>query len=254
MENAALAGGIFKFLALWGHASLQGPHQSLQQENITAMPEGQDNFDCFEKYLSLERLAAYYSQARGDRWVAIRLYERNTELSEALYGMVQGLEVALRNAIHNVLSTNLGGPDWYDRFAFEPSERRAIDDAKKQIQEQPTIVTPGKMVAEMTFAFWVRLTSFPYEDSLWFKYLYRIFPIRVRRKQVHDRLVNLKTLRNRIAHHERILYKRVPEKDYADLLETIEWISPEIKQWIEQTNCFPERFARRIPKKPDVTL
>ncbi len=216
------------------------------------MVVGQDKFQCFEKYLSLERLAAYYAQARGDRWIAIRLYERNTELSEALYGVLQGLEVTLRNAIHHALSASLGRPDWYERFGFEPSERRAIDEAKHKIRAHPAGITPGKMVAEMTFGFWVRLTSSAYENSLWFPCVHRIFPVGLRRKQVHERLVNLKTLRNRIAHHERILFKRVPQRDYADLLETIQWISPEMKLWIESTNCFKERFAKRIPKKSDI--
>jgi hypothetical protein len=76
--------------------------------------------------------------------------------------------------------------------------------------------------------------------------------MKVRRKQVHERLQNLKTLRNRIAHHQRILYKRDVEKDYADLLEATSWISPQMRKWVEHTNCFQERFEKRIPKKPEV--
>jgi hypothetical protein len=72
----------------------------------------------------------------------------------------------------------------------------------------------------------------------------------LQRKRIHDRLINLKTLRNRIAHHERIIYKRNPEKDYADLLETIGWVSQDFRAWVEHTNCFAERLAKRIPKKP----
>jgi len=37
-----------------------------------------------ERYLSPERLTPYLRQSRGDKWVAVRLYERNTEISEAL--------------------------------------------------------------------------------------------------------------------------------------------------------------------------
>lgn len=206
----------------------------------------------FEKYLSVERLAGYLAQSRGDKWVAIRLYERNTELSEALYGVIQGLEVCLRNAIHNALTFGLASADWYDKIVFEESERRSIDEAKQKVKDRPAQITPGRVVAELTFSFWVNLASHRYEVSLWNKYLYRIFPLRVRRKQVHDRLINLKTLRNRIAHHERIIYKRVPEQDYADLLQAIGWISPEFRAWVEHTNCFPERFAKRIPKKEPI--
>lgn len=74
------------------------------------------NLLTIEKYISPERLAAYVAYARGDKWVAIRLYERNTEVSEAIYGVIQALEITLRNAIHYTLSGQLGGPEWYERF------------------------------------------------------------------------------------------------------------------------------------------
>ena len=106
------------------------------------------------------------------------------------------------------------------------------------------------MVAELTFAFWVRLTTGTYEKALWVPHLRRIFPIRRRRTEIHGRLVELKTLRNRIAHHERILGKRDLEEDYRKLLEIIGWLSGDVREWVRETNCFPERFAKRIPKKP----
>ncbi len=53
---------------------------------------------------------------------AIRLYERNTELSEALYGVVQGFEVTLRNAVHNILGASLG-TTWYETFGFLETEQ-----------------------------------------------------------------------------------------------------------------------------------
>jgi hypothetical protein len=44
-----------------------------------------------ERAISPERLKAYLVLARGDLWVALHLYARNTQLSEALYGVLQGL-------------------------------------------------------------------------------------------------------------------------------------------------------------------
>lgn len=221
------------------------------------MHNGQDEFEYtdealarFEKLLSPERLAAYYTQARGDKWVAIRLYERNTELSEALYGVLQGLEVTLRNAIHNVLTERIGSACWYDKISLEDSEKQSLYDAKKKISERNVPETPGRVIAELTFAFWVRLTTGSYEKALWVPYLRRIFPIRLQRSKIHGRLVELKTLRNRIAHHERILWKRDLEEDYRKLLETIGWLSEDVREWVKKTNCFPERFAKGIPKKP----
>jgi hypothetical protein len=224
---------------------------------INKMPNGQDEFEytdevlaILEKFLSPERLAPYYSQARGDRWVAIKLYERNTELSEALYGVLQGLEVTLRNAIHNALTEGLGTASWYDKVVLEDSERDSLQEARHKLIEKCVAETPGRIIAELTFAFWVRLTAGVYEKSVWVPHLRRMFPIRLQRGVIHGRLVELKTLRNRIAHHERIIYKRDAQEDYRKLLETIGWVSPDVREWVRETNCFLERFAKRIPKKP----
>lgn len=224
------------------------------------MPEGQPEFQyddatlvTFDKYLSIERLAAYVDYARGNKWVAIRLYERNTEISEALYGVIQAVEVSLRNAIHNILSEHLGGGEWYENFTLEETERNAVEEAKKSVLNRPAILTPGRIVAELTFAFWVRLFSAPYDKTLWIPYLRKIFPLKLQngRRLIHGRLVELKTLRNRIAHHERLICGRQNvTQDYANIIETIGWISPTIKRWVESTNCCQERFTKPLPKKP----
>jgi hypothetical protein len=211
----------------------------------------------FEKYVSSERLAAYVIYARGDRWTAVRLYERNTEISEALYGVVQCLEVTLRNAIHSLMTSKMGTETWYETFPFQDSERNEIEEAKQKVLERPAKLTPGRVVAELKFGFWVRLFSHAYDKSLWVAHLRTLFPLRLdgMRSGVHGRLVELKTLRNRIAHHERITCgKRNAEKDYAELLETIGWMSKPMRKWVESTNCFPERFARKIPKQPRAVI
>src|ERR1035438_10855520 len=50
-----------------------------------------------ELALSPERLQPYIARAGGSRAKAILIYERNTALSEALYGVTQAAEVGLRN-------------------------------------------------------------------------------------------------------------------------------------------------------------
>jgi hypothetical protein len=224
------------------------------------MPEAQPEFRydetnlaTIERYVSSERLAANVHYARGDPWVAIRLYERNIEISEALYGVIQALEITLRNAIHNNLSEHLGGPGWYEIFGFEESERKTVDEACRKVLDRPAALTSGRVLAELTFAFWGRLFSGSYEKTLWVPHLRKIFPLKLqdRRSQIRARLLQLKTLRNRIAHHERLLCGRQNvRQDYADILEMIGWISPTMRLWVESTNCCEERFAKPLPKKP----
>jgi len=204
-----------------------------------------------EKALSTDRLAPYYLQARGDRWVAIRLYERNTKLSEALYGVLQGLEVLLRNSIHRTMTKDIGKEDWYEHVPFLDSEREQIEIAKKAIADRPAPVTPGRVIAELNFGFWVRMHSGQYEKAFWVKHLHKIYAASMQTRALHDRLIQIKTLRNRIAHHETLI-KRDVQKDYRDILQAIGWISPGVLAWVKSTNCFEARFAERLPKKPKV--
>ncbi len=184
--------------------------------------------------------------------MALHLYVRNTELSEALYGVVQGLEVLLRNATHRELSKGFGVESWYEFASLRDFERNDIEEARAKIESRMLAVTPGRMVAELTFGFWVNLYSNFYEGELWIKHLKTLFPAGIARKTLHQRLDELKRLRNRIAHHETLI-KRSVDVDYANLMETAGWISPTTRNWIASTNSFQERYAKRIPKKAQVT-
>ncbi len=200
--------------------------------------------------LSTDRLQPYFVYARStDPWVIIRLYERNTKLSEALYGVVQALEVLLRNKIHSQMTKDIGADDWYEKVAFLEPEQNEIADAKRAIADRPKPVTPGRVVAELNFGFWVRMFSGQYEKLFWVKHLHKIYAASMQPKFLHDRLVQIKTLRNRIAHHETLI-KRDVQKDYLQTLQSIGWISPTVLAWVKSTNCFEARFAERLPKKP----
>jgi hypothetical protein len=228
------------------------------------MPNGQPGFEYtedllkkFEKYISPERLAKYIVTAKGNKWLAIKLYEKNTELSEALYGVIQGFEVTLRNAVHNVMRKELGAENWYDKITLERAELQSIQEAKDKIDNRDQTVTPSRVIAELTFGFWVRLTASVYEKSIWVPSLHKVFPIKLNRKDLYQRLADIKYLRNRIAHHERIIEKRDLPTEYANLLEAIRWLSPDMEAWVKATNCFEERWAKKmiVPKpKPQLPI
>ncbi len=216
---------------------------SVSQEGFAYSEENLANI---EKYLSSERLAAYFALAQGNRLFAIQLYERNTELSEALYGVIQGLEVTLRNSIHNLMTRELGKDNWYEHIVLEPPELASLQEAREKITRKHYKITPPRMVAELTFGFWVRLTASVYEKTIWVKHLHKMFPIRLPRKQLFQRLDAIKQLRNRIAHHEQIIARRDLPKEYGDTLEAIKWMSPVMETWVRSTNCFPQRWAKKF--------
>jgi hypothetical protein len=206
-------------------------------------------------YLSPERLAMYmkavtYAKDITDRTrKALRKYEYNTRLSEALYPVIQGFEVALRNSVHNRLCSD-HGVDWFDTFALLESEKAAIGDAKNTIANKPQPLTPDRIVAEMSFGFWVRLFSAEYAETLWGPSLSKLVPIKDRRA-LYDRLIEVKTLRNRIAHHNRIIGRTHSiEESYNRLLEALDWISPLVCSWVIKTNSVMQHVKKQAPLVP----
>src|SRR3954454_4376802 len=65
-----------------------------------------------ERTISAARLSRYMRAAGGDHPMALRLYEDNMAISEARFGVLHGLEGAVRNSIHYQLSADLGIVDW----------------------------------------------------------------------------------------------------------------------------------------------
>jgi abortive infection bacteriophage resistance protein len=218
-------------------------------ENQAGFEYSAKQIEWLQRCLSLERLKPYYIQGRGNDWVAFHLYVRNTELSTSLFGVVQALEVGLRNVVHAKMSESLGAEEWWDHLPLKEDELNDIANAKKKIEAQIKSICPGKIVAELHFGFWTKLFANSYEKQLWVPYLTRCFPAKISRKSLYDRLNSMKLLRNRIAHHETLIRRNI-DQDYAELLETIGWLSVSLRLWVEHHSDFPAVKARRIPKQP----
>ncbi len=211
--------------------------------------------DALETSLSPERLATYVAGAKGDREKAVRLYTWNTAVSAAFYGPLQGLEIALRNAVHRELS-NRYGTDWYDdpKSGLDAGTLSRVAAARADLKRDGYPDDPPHLVAALSFGFWVallgpggRLSSggkANYEMTLWRAGLFRAFPnAKVSRKAVHKPLDYLRTFRNRIAHHEPI-FDRHLTKDYASLMELTGWISKDTQTWIAHHSRVPAVLAQ----------
>jgi len=211
-----------------------------------------DELDVLTTYLSAERLAMYMKAVRfatdltDRKRKAVRRYEYNTSLAEALYPVLQGFEVALRNTIHNRLTVD-HGEAWLETFDLRESERESVAEAKRTILEKPQPLTQDRLVAGLTFGFWVRLFSADYADTLWGPSLSKIAALKDRRA-LYDRLIEIKTLRNRIAHHDRILGRTYTvEQSYERVLEALDWFSPVVCAWVMGTNSVMEKLAGKKP-------
>ena len=117
-----------------------------------------------------------------------------------------------------------GGKDWWTSPALvlAPEATDMIAMALYQARFR-TGATPGHVVAALPFGFWVSLLSSgggaTYETRLWRPALHRAFPhYRGPRRSVHQRLVTMRLLRKRIAHHEPIHYRHLAA-DHATMLD-----------------------------------
>ncbi|MCI4679002.1 Abi family protein [Rhodoblastus acidophilus] len=218
--------------------------------------------DALETSLSPERMTAYLCRTGGDRERALRLYTWNTAVSAAFYGPLQGLEVALRNAVHRELSAKYGA-DWYDNSAcdLDAGTQARIAAARADLLRDRYVDDPPHMVAALSFGFWVgllgaggRLSGFGkanYEMTLWRPALYRAFRfVKINRKNAHAPLDYLRTFRNRIAHHEPVLDRHLA-KDYASILQVAGWISPHTQTWISHHSRVPALLSQS-PDDPNL--
>ena len=213
----------------------------------------EDILNDLEVSFSPERMSTYLSAAGGDREKAFHLYAWNTATSAAFYGPLQGLEVALRNAIHRQLAGCYGAA-WYDDPAagLDAGCLERIANAKNEVARAGHATAgPPRIVAALPFGFWISLLGSggridhagrkaDYERTLWRPALRGAFPhcAPLTRKQAHRPLYYLRTLRNRIAHHEPIFARHLSQ-DHQCILDVTGWISPRVRTWIEGHSRVP---------------
>ena len=221
--------------------------------------------DQLEQSLSPERLVTYLDAVEGDREQAIQLYDWNTAASAAFYGPLQGLEVALRNAMHRRLSERYG-PAWYDNPAagLDKGALERVKSAKSGLVRDRRENNSPQVVAALSFGFWISLLGSGgrteagrkanYEMTLWRPALRCVFAhcAKLNRRQAHCPLNALRILRNRIAHHEPIFMRNLTE-DHERILDVAGWISPTTRAWIDHHSAVPGLIEAAPSRAPTLS-
>lgn len=202
--------------------------------------------DDIEAALSLERFGRYVEWANGDRQRAVALYTYNARISEALTIPLHGLEIALRNRIHTVMSEQ-AGERWFDQpdLLLAPHQQAQVLDAIGELEGNGKDATAGRIVAGLSFSFWTAMFSPAYED-LWRAALHRI-ALRsggkgLTRKAFSKPLTPIRLLRNRVAHHEPILHWTLP-RHHRNMLELTSWLSPVVHSWTTSIDRFDQVYG-----------
>lgn len=161
-----------------------------------------------------------------------------------------------RQDIHGYLLDQYGNKI----LARKVKEENLVQQAKELISKEGKKPTPDRIISGLTFGFWVHLLTSIYEDTHGYRLLWPnltpiVFPnapIGYERSTIHEAFVRIKTLRNRLSHHEAIWkfhyddpytgkpnYKtpiygahascNLLRKHYDDILDMIGWINSDRK-------------------------
>ncbi|WP_345830880.1 hypothetical protein AAGR08_23385 (plasmid) [Pantoea sp. BRR-3P] len=192
-----------------------------------------------EKHFSAARLGRYLAARGGDEARAAQDYAFNLRLAEAMMPLLNTLEIALRNGVHSRLTARYKRTDWWAEWKEDPLFRwqnKEIANAINKLDRRHEAPTADKVIAELTFGFWSSLFNTQFQDVLW-KDLRLVFtrcPKALRqRHNISAALNQIRDLRNRIFHHEPLLWLRPPlPEHHAAGVKVISWIAPELAQWL----------------------
>lgn len=165
----------------------------------------------------------------------------NICLCEAIYPVLQNLEIGLRNSMHASAEKSFGNSLWFTANppVVGPDERGKVAQAERKLRQRGKPIEPGRMVAELNFGFWTSLFDARYDRVLLNRpnFLKDAFPYMTRtlrtRGTLSKRFNGIRELRNRVFHHERILNRNLAQ-DYVEIMEAMDWINPMLRH-ITQT-------------------
>lgn len=177
-------------------------------------------FNEIEHILSSERLQKYVVACNGDTRKAMALYRLNLRVSQEMFVIVSCFEVALRNAIDEVLTCRFNA-DWLRDSVSAGGifssvnvgkTRNIISKAYHELQRHNSYV-PSKLLSAMEFGVWKYMFS-PIQYRATGQCLLRVFPNKPRstaqcqynNTYIFNELDKINSLRNRIAHHEPIIF------------------------------------------------
>lgn len=199
--------------------------------------------------ISPERLGSYRLYAREPEQHVFERYFWNLSLAKDFYPLLQNLEIALRNNIHAGATDFYSNPYWFDLSFVKHHQTVYILKAKTEVAKEKVIpvssVSPGAIIAELTFGFWVNIFNRPYTQFFLDVciHVFRHAPKRYRdRDIIRQKLDKVRLFRNRVFHHEAIWNRTDLPGIYNDILELIQWIDPLLYEVTTKMNGFKKTY------------
>lgn len=202
-------------------------------------------------YFSNKRLGTYEKIAQqkglGVESVA-ELYKLNILICEELYAFLGGIEVCLRNRIHNKMIEITSQENWFDNVKWLERHANSLNEAKIPKYNGEPKPSADDVISRLGFGFWCHIFDASYENILWTPALRMIFPYytsRPKRKDIAIAFKSLLKIRNRIAHFEPIIKDEVELlRIYKQMVEIMNWMCPDIYLWFETFNKFKDLYKK----------
>jgi hypothetical protein len=204
--------------------------------------------------ISQERLTKYMTAAGGDAEFALEIYGWNIQISEAFFPILSAAEVCLRNTVSARVIQEYGY-QWWENAQFHsligPTGKGIVLRTRNKLSKDG-VVTSGRMIAELTFGFWVQMLRAENVPDLWTP-LHTHFadlPATVSYDEFYSRCDEVAKFRNRIFHHEPIIQRDIL-REYGKILELTKWTSADKGEWIQKYSRVAT-VARTKPKRKTV--
>lgn len=214
------------------------------------------NQDILKNSFSLERLKSYETLCpSGEEHEIIGAYHWNLLICQALYPFLQSAEVALRNNMHQAISTKFQDEDWLNFEVKEQVSRQILEDTRKKLSKKGSNKVDD-IVASLTFGFWVNLLKQKtYRDQynehrLWPSLVSEVFTRYDTSsggndiKQIYKRFEEIKLIRNRLFHHEPVWKFKASStasgsiaelrKKFRHIYKTIGWMSKSKQEYLKK--------------------
>lgn len=236
----------------------RGQSLGLHAEYIIFIPavkvEVEMNWIDLERHFSPARLGRYLVSCGGDEGRAEYAYVSNLRVAEAMIPMLSVLEISLKNGIHRRLTMMYKRSDWWGAWTGQTMflwQLREVEHAVAKLTRRRESTTPDKIIAELSFGFWSSLFNVQFQDVLW-KELRLVFPrcpkLQRKRHTISVALNQIRDLRNRVFHHEQLLWLTPPLNElHGKGVEVIGWLDPQLPGWLAPHDRLPSTWSTIQP-------
>lgn len=209
------------------------------------------------KAISPERLNAYCSTAESNTLDALKTKAWNIQLCASLYPALQIVEMGLRNSINQAMQAHFGQANWFtDPTILNKNELKIVTDSIHNLKQLHRLSDSSHLVSELPFGFWTNLLHTSYERKIWHPLIQQIFPYAPkklrRRTLISQRFREIRHLRNRVFHHQRIWnLSDLPERKKT-IHAAIYWIEPALIEFLNEIDTFDHIYEKGLVQSSQI--